>query len=131
MIIFMWLNVGFAMVLLSAAIKAVPEDTIEAARVDGANGRQTFFRVILPQIWGTALSVFITVLIGAMKIFDIVLAMTGGNYHTNVLAQNFYTEYFIYGNTGKAMATVVVLVLVIAPVMAYQIRHYRKMEGSR
>ena len=131
MVIFMWLNVGFAMVLLSAAIKAVPEDTIEAARVDGANGRQTFFRVILPQIWGTALSVFITVLIGAMKIFDIVLAMTGGNYHTNVLAQNFYTEYFIYGNTGKAMATVVVLVLVIAPVMAYQIRHYRKMEGSR
>lgn len=131
MIIFMWLNVGFAMVLLSAAIKAVPEDTIEAARVDGANGRQTFFRVILPQIWGTALSVFITVLIGAMKIFDIVLAMTGGNYHTNVLAQNFYTEYFIYGNTGKAMATVVVLILVIAPVMAYQIRHYRKMEVAR
>lgn len=131
MIIFIWLNAGFAMVLLSAAIKAVPEDTIEAARVDGANGRQTFFRVILPQIWGTALSVFITVLIGAMKIFDIVLAMTGGNYHTNVLAQNFYTEYFIYGNTGKAMATVVVLVLVIAPVMAYQIRHYRKMEAGR
>ena len=66
-----------------------------------------------------------------MKIFDIVLAMTGGNYHTNVLAQNFYTEYFVYGNTGKAMATVVVLILVIAPVMAYQIRHYRKMESSR
>jgi alpha-glucoside transport system permease protein len=57
--------------------------------------------------------------------------MTGGNYHTNVLAQNFYTEYFVYGNTGKAMATVVVLILVIAPVMAYQIRHYRKMESSR
>lgn len=131
MVIFVWLNAGFAMVLLSAAIKAVPEDTIEAARVDGANARQTFFRVILPQIWGTALSVFITVLIGAMKIFDIVLAMTGGNYHTNVLAQNFYTEYFIYGNTGKAMATVVVLVIVIAPVMFYQIRHYRKMEASR
>ena len=131
MAIFIWLNAGFAMVLLSAAIKAVPEDTIEAARVDGATARQTFFRIILPQIWGTALSVFITVLIGAMKIFDIVLAMTGGNYHTNVLAQNFYTEYFIYGNTGKAMATVVVLILVIAPVMVYQIRHYRKMETIR
>ncbi len=131
MVIFVWLNAGFAMVLLSAAIKAVPEDTIEAARVDGANARQTFFSVIFPQIWGTALSVFITVLIGAMKIFDIVLAMTGGNYHTNVLAQNFYTEYFIYGNTGKAMATVVVLVLVIAPVMFYQIRHYRKLEAGR
>lgn len=131
MAIFIWLNAGFAMVLLSAAIKAVPEDTIEAARVDGASARQTFFRIILPQIWGTALSVFITVLIGAMKVFDIVLAMTGGNYHTNVLAQNFYTEYFIYGNTGKAMATVVILILVIAPVMFYQIRHYRRMETIR
>lgn len=131
MVIFIWLNAGFAMVLLSAAIKAVPEDTIEAARVDGANSFQTFFRVIFPQIWGTVLSVFITVLIGAMKIFDIVLAMTGGNFHTNVLAQNFYNEYFQYGETGKAMATVVILVLAIAPVMVYQIRHYRKLEAAR
>ena len=131
MVIFIWLNAGFAMVLLSAAIKAVPEDTIEAARVDGANSFQTFFRVIFPQIWGTVLSVFITVLIGAMKIFDIVLAMTGGNFHTNVLEQNFYNEYFQYGETGKAMATVVILVLAIAPVMVYQIRHYRKLEAAR
>ena len=116
---------------MSAAIKAVPEDTIEAGRMDGASARQLFFRIILPQIWGTALSVFITVLIGAMKIFDIVLAMTGGNYNTNVLAQNFYNEYFIYGNTGKAMATVVVLIAIIAPVMAYQVRHYRKMDMAR
>ena len=130
-IIFIWLNAGFSMVMLSAAIKAVPEDTLEAGRVDGAGRRQIFFQIIMPQIWPMVLAVFITVMIGAMKIFDIVLAMTGGNYHTNVLAQNFYTEYFIYGNTGKAMATVVVLVLVIAPVMAYQIRHYRKMEGAR
>lgn len=131
MVIFVWLSTGFAMVLLSAAIKAVPEDTLEAGRMDGASSGQLFFRIILPQIWGTALSVFITVLIGAMKIFDIVLAMTGGNYNTNVLAQNFYSEYFVYGNTGKAMATVVVLIALIAPVMAYQIRHYRKMEVSR
>lgn len=131
MIIFVWLSTGFAMVLLSAAIKAVPEDTIEAGRMDGASSGQLFFRIILPQIWGTALSVFITVLIGAMKIFDIVLAMTGGNYNTNVLAQNFYSEYFVYGNTGKAMATVVVLIALIAPVMVYQIRHYRKAEVSR
>jgi len=131
MIIFIWLNVGFAMVLMSAAIKAMPEDTIEAARMDGTNSRQLFFRIILPQIWGTALSVFITVLIGSMKIFDIVLAMTGGNYNTNVLAQNFYNEYFVYGNTGKAMATVVVLIALIAPVMAYQVRHYRKMDLAR
>lgn len=127
MLIFVWLNAGFAMVLLSAAIKAVPEETMEAARVDGASTTQVFFRIILPQIWPTTLAVFITILIGSMKVFDIVLAMTGGNYKTNVLAQNFYLEYFIYGNTGRAMATVVILMLAIAPVMVYQVRQYKKM----
>ena len=65
-----------------------------------------------------------------MKIFGIVLAMTGGNYGTNVLAQSFYLEYFSYGNTGIAMATVVILMLAIVPVMIYQIRHYRKVEAN-
>lgn len=131
MIIFVWLNAGFSMVLLSAAIKAVPEDTLEAGRVDGASTRQIFFKIILPQIWPTALAVFITTVIGAMKIFDIVLAMTGGNYGTTVLAQTFFLEYFSYGNTGKAMAAVVLLMAAITPVMIYQIRHYRKMENAR
>lgn len=129
-VIFIWLNAGFAMVLLSAAIKAVPEDTLEAGRVDGANRNQIFFRVIMPQIWPMVLAVFITVLIGAMKIFGIVLAMTGGNFGTNVLAQNFYLEYFSYGNTGPAMATVVILMMAIIPVMIYQIRHYKKTEAN-
>jgi alpha-glucoside transport system permease protein len=131
MVIFVWLNAGFSMVLLSAAIKSVPEDTLEAGRVDGASTRQIFFKIILPQIWPTALAVFITTLIGAMKIFDIVLAMTGGNYNTTVLAQTFFLEYFSYGNTGKAMAAVVLLMAAITPVMIYQIRHYKKMEASR
>ncbi len=129
-VIFIWLNAGFAMVLLSAAIKAVPEDTLEAGRVDGANRNQIFFRIIMPQIWPMVLAVFITVLIGAMKIFGIVLAMTGGNFGTNVLAQNFYLEYFSYGNTGPAMATVVILMMAIIPVMIYQIRHYKKTEAN-
>lgn len=129
-VIFIWLNAGFSMVLLSAAIKSVPEDTLEAGRVDGANRRQIFFRIIMPQIWPMVLAVFITVLIGAMKIFGIVLAMTGGNFGTNVLAQNFYLEYFIYGNTGPAMATVVILMAAIVPVMIYQIRHYKKNEAN-
>lgn len=131
MVIFVWLNAGFSMVLLSAAIKAVPEDTLEAGRVDGASTPQIFFRIILPQIWPTALAVFITTVIGAMKIFDIVLAMTGGNYGTTVLAQTFFLEYFSYGNTGKAMAAVVLLMAAITPVMIYQIRHYKKMEAAR
>lgn len=129
-VIFIWLNAGFSMVLLSAAIKSVPEDTLEAGRVDGASRGQIFFRIIMPQIWPMVLAVFITVLIGAMKIFGIVLAMTGGNFGTNVLAQNFYLEYFIYGNTGPAMATVVILMAAIVPVMIYQIRHYKKNEAN-
>ena len=131
MIILIWLSAGYAMVLLSAAIKSVPEDTLEAGRVDGANTGQIFFKIVLPQIWPTAIAVFITVLIGAMKVFDIVLAMTGGNYNTTVLAQTFYLEYFIYGNTGKAMSAVVILILAIIPVMFYQVRHYRKFEAAR
>jgi alpha-glucoside transport system permease protein len=131
MIILIWLSAGYAMVLLSAAIKSVPEDTLEAGRVDGASTSQIFFKIVLPQIWPTAIAVFITVLIGAMKVFDIVLAMTGGNYNTTVLAQTFYLEYFIYGNTGKAMAAVVLLILAIIPVMIYQVRHYRKFEAAR
>ena len=131
MIILIWLSAGYAMVLLSAAIKSVPEDTLEAGRVDGASTSHIFFKIILPQIWPTAIAVFITVLIGAMKVFDIVLAKTGGNYNTTVLAQTFYLEYFIYGNTGKAMAAVVILILAIIPVMVYQVRHYRKFEAAR
>jgi alpha-glucoside transport system permease protein len=131
MVILIWLSAGYSMVLLSAAIKSVPEDTLEAGRVDGASTSQIFFKIVLPQIWPTALAVFITTLIGAMKVFDIVLAMTGGNYNTTVLAQTFYLEYFIYGNTGKAMATVVILILAIIPVMVYQVRHYRKFEAVR
>lgn len=131
MVILIWLSAGYAMVLLSAAIKSVPEDTLEAGRVDGANTTQIFFKIVLPQIWPTAIAVFITVLIGAMKVFDIVLAMTGGNYKTTVLAQTFYLEYFIYGDTGKAMAAVVILILAIIPVMVYQVRHYRKFEAVR
>ena len=131
MIILIWLSAGYAMVLLSAAIKSVPEDTLEAGRVDGASTSHIFFKIILPQIWPTAIAVFITVLIGAIKVFDIVLAMTGGNYNTTVLAQTFYLEYFIYGNTGKAMAAVVILILAIIPVMVYQVRHYRKFEAAR
>ena len=131
MVILIWLSAGYSMVLLSAAIKSVPEDTLEAGRVDGANTGQIFFKIVLPQIWPTVVAVFITVLIGAMKIFDIVLAMTGGNYNTTVLAQTFYLEYFSYGNTGKAMAAVVILILAIIPVMFYQVRHYRKFEAAR
>ena len=131
MVVVIWANAGFAMTLLSAAIKAVPEETIEAASIDGATGWQVFWRVILPQIRVTAVSVFITVLISTMKIFDVIWGMTGGNFHTNVLGVDFFLEYFVYNNEGKASAVVVILMLAIIPIMIYQVRTYRKQEELR
>jgi len=131
MAVMIWLNAGYAMVLLSAAIKGVPEETIEASRIDGANEQQTFFRVIMPQIRATIVAVFITVLISVMKVFDIVLAMTSGQFNTNVLGTEFYNQLFSFQNQGKASAVVVILLLAVIPVIVYQIRSYREQEALR
>ena len=131
MIIIIWLQTGFSMVLLSAAIKGVPEETIEAARVDGAGNLQLFWKIILPQIWGTVMSVFVTVVIGVMKIFDIVLAMTGGTFDTSVLGFQFYQEYFLNANVGKASAIVAVLTVLIVPLMIVQVVTFRRQEALR
>jgi alpha-glucoside transport system permease protein len=131
MVILIWAQVGFSMVLLSAAVKGVPEDTLEAARIDGANERQTFFRVVVPQIWPTVITVFITVLIGVMKVFDIVYVMTNGNFNTNVIALQFYNELFTNGNNGYAAAIVVMLMIAVVPVMIYQVRQFRLQEAQR
>lgn len=131
MIILIWAQTGFSMVLLSAAIKGVPEETLEAARIDGANERQAFFRVIVPQIWGSIITVFITVLIGVMKIFDQVYVMTNGNFNTNVIAVRFFNELITNGDAGKAAAIVVMLIIAVIPVMIYQVRNFRAEEASR
>jgi alpha-glucoside transport system permease protein len=131
MAVVIWLNAGYAMVLLSAAIKAVPEETIEAARIDGASEGQAFFRVIVPQIRATIVAVFITVLITVMKIFDIVFAMTSGQFGTNVLGVEFYNQLFSFNNPGKAAAVVVILLIAVIPVVVYQIRSYRAQEALR
>ena len=114
MVILIWAQVGFSMVLLSAAVKGVPDETLEAARIDGANERQIFFRVVVPQIWPTVITVFITVLIGVMKVFDIVYVMTNGNFNTNVIALDFYNQLFTNGNAGYASAIVVMLMIAVA-----------------
>jgi alpha-glucoside transport system permease protein len=131
MVILIWAQVGFSMVLLSAAVKGVPDDTLEAARIDGANERQTFFRVVVPQIWPTVITVFITVLIGVMKVFDIVYVMTNGNFNTNVIAVDFYNQLFTNGNAGFAAAIVVMLMIAVLPVMIYQVRQFRLQEAQR
>lgn len=131
MVVLIWMQAGFAMVLLSAAIKGVPEETIEASRIDGANERQAFFQVIVPQIWGTLIAVYITILITVMKIFDIVYAMTGGSYGTSVLGMEFVNQLFNFGNPGKAAAVVSVLLIAVVPVIFYQVRGYRRQEALR
>lgn len=130
MVVYIWTQVGFSMVLLSAAIKGVPEDTIEAGRIDGANERQIFFRIIVPQAWPTVITVFITVMIGVMKVFDIVYAMTNGNFNTDVIGNAFYNAMFKEFDAGKASAIVVVLLIAIVPVLVYQVRAFRVQEAN-
>jgi alpha-glucoside transport system permease protein len=131
MVMLIWMNAGFAMVLLSAAVKGVPTETLEAARIDGADERQVYFRVVLPQIKGTIITVFITVLIGVMKVFDVVFVMTNGNFNTNVIGNEFYLQFFNNNNQGAAAAIVVMLMLAIIPIMIYQVRNFRIEEAAR
>jgi len=131
MVILIWLQVGFAMVLLSSAIKGVPEDTIEAARIDGASELQIFWRVVIPQIKGTIITVFVTVFIMVLKIFDIVYVTTNGAYDTNVIANLFFNKLFAQSEAGQATAIVVVLLLAVTPLIWYQIKHFRDEEANR
>lgn len=129
-VMFLWSQVGFSMVLLSAAIKSVPTETLEAARIDGASERQAFFRVVVPQILTTVITVYVTVAIGVMKLFDIVYVMTNGNFNTNVLATQFFNELFTNFNNGAAAAIVVMLMIAVIPIMIYQVRQFRALESA-
>lgn len=126
MVIFLWMQIGFSMVLLSSAIKGVPNDTLEAARIDGAGEVAVFFRIVVPQIAGTILTVFILVTISVMKIFDIVYVMTGGNYKTKVVAVDFFNQMFTNFNNGTGAAIVVLLLIAITPILVFQVRQARK-----
>jgi len=131
MVILIWLQVGFAMILLSSAIKGVPEDTLEAARIDGASELQIFFRVVIPQIKGTIITVFITVVILVLKVFDIVYVLTDGRDKTQVIANLFFAKLFRDSQSGQASAIVVILLIAVTPVLIYQVRHFRKEELGR
>ena len=131
MVILLWIQAGFAMVLLSAAIKGVPTETLEAARLDGAGEGAIFFRIVIPQIRTTLITVFITVLIGVLKTFDIVYVMTNGNFNTNVIAVDFFNQLFTNNNAGYAAAIVVMLLIVMIPILVFQIRQFRAEEAAR
>jgi alpha-glucoside transport system permease protein len=129
MIILVWLQAGFAMVLLSAAIKNVPDDTIEAARIDGARETQIFWRVTVPQIRSTIVVVLTTIVILVLKVFDIVYVMTGGNFDTDVVAVRFIRELFQFRRFGVAAAVVVILIIATIPIMIFNIRQFRQQEA--
>jgi alpha-glucoside transport system permease protein len=131
MVMMLWAQVGFAMVLLSAAVKAVPTETIEAGRIDGANERQIFRRVVIPQIWPTIITVFVTVVITVMKVFDIVYVMTNGNFQTNVVGVEFFNQLFTNFDNGAASAIVVILLIAVIPVMAFQVRQFKAQQAAR
>ena len=130
-IIVIWLQTGYAMVIFSAAIKGIPGELIEAARVDGANEIQIFFRIMIPYIMGTIITVTTTIVIFTLKIFDIVMVMTGGQFATHVIATQFYRQAFTYQNKGYASAIAIVLVIAVIPVMIYNLRQFAEEEAFK
>ena len=117
------------MVIFSAAIKGIPGDLLEAARVDGATEVQVFFRIMIPYIKGTIMTVATTVVIFTLKIFDVVMVMTGGQFGTHVIATQFYRQAFTYQNKGYASAIAIVLVICVIPVMVYNLRQFAEEEA--
>lgn len=128
-VIVIWLQTGYSMVLFSAAIKGIPSEILEAARVDGASEIRIFFRIMLPQIMGTIIAVSTTIVIFSLKIFDVVWVMTGGQYDTSVIATEFYRQYFTYNNNGIGSAIAVVLFIAVIPVMVYNLRQFAHREA--
>jgi alpha-glucoside transport system permease protein len=129
-VVMIWIQAGFAMVVLSAAIKAIPTDIVEAARLDGVNAWQMFWRVTLPSIRPALIVVVVTISIATLKVFDIVRTMTNGNYDTGVVASEMYNQAFRYGQTGQGSALAVFLFVLVVPIVIFQIRNLRKQRES-
>jgi alpha-glucoside transport system permease protein len=125
-VILIWMQTGFAMVIFSAALKGVPEDMLEAARMDGAGEVKIFFRIIIPFISTTILSVSTTIIVFTLKIFDVVMIMTGGQYDTEVVATQFYRQFFMYRNFGYGSTLAIVLLIAVIPVIIFNLRQIRK-----
>lgn len=122
--IMVWLQTGYAMVIISAAIKGIPAELLEAARIDGANERQVFFRIVIPYIQGTLVTVSTTIILFTLRIFDIVQSMTGGNFGTQVIANEQYTQMFRAFHFGRGAAIAIVLLVAVIPVMWYNLRQF-------
>jgi alpha-glucoside transport system permease protein len=125
-VIMIWLQTGFAMVILSAAIKGVPDEHLEAARIDGATELQVFFRIIIPSIRGSIITVTTTIFIAVLKVFDIVYVLTGGNFESQVLANSMFEQMFRFRNLGHASAIAMALLIVVTPVIIINVRNLRR-----
>jgi alpha-glucoside transport system permease protein len=125
-IIMVWLQTGYAMVILSSAIKGVPAELLEAARIDGANEVKAFFNITVPYIQGTLIMVITTIVIFSLKTFDIVRVMTGGNNDTNVIANEFYLQSFSYNHAGRASAIAIILLVAVLPVIINNLVQFNK-----
>lgn len=126
-----WMWTGFAMTVLSAAVKGIPAEINEAARMDGASPWQIFWRVTIPMISSTIAVVATTMVINVLKVFDLVYVMTAGNYKTNVIANQMYTELYTNRRNGRASAIAVILLLAIIPAMLVNIRRFQEQEAMR
>jgi alpha-glucoside transport system permease protein len=126
MVVLIWIQTGFAMIILSAAVKAVPTEYIEAARMDGATTAQTFWRITLPSIATTIGVVVTTLIVTVMKVYDVVKVMTNGNFGSQVLANDMAKTAFQDGNRGGGAALAVLLFLLVLPVMVLNIRKMQR-----
>jgi alpha-glucoside transport system permease protein len=131
MVIMVWIQTGFAMVVLSAALKGIPDEIIEAARMDGADGFKLFTTVQIPMIRRTLIVVVTTIMIATLKVFDIVRTVTGGNFQTDVLSNKMYSETFVNFEVGRGSALAVVLFLAVAPLVIYNVVQMRKERAIR
>ncbi len=130
-VIGIWMNVGFATVILSAGLKSIPVELLEAARIDGANEWRIFRGITFPLLGSTIAVVATTMVIGVLKIFDIVYVMTNGNFNTEVIADRMYKELFTFFNTGHASAVATILLIFTIPVMLFNVRRFAEQEELR
>ena len=130
-IVMIWIQTGFAMTVLSAAIKAIPDDTVEAARMDGAVGGKLFWQITVPSVRPAIIVVITTIAMATLKAFDIVRTMTGGQFDTSIVALEFYTQTFTRQAGGIGAALAVLLFILVMPIIVYNVRQMRITEGER
>jgi alpha-glucoside transport system permease protein len=130
-VVMIWIQTGFAMTVLSAAIKAIPDDIIEAAKLDGLTGMGMFRYITVPSIRPALVVVLTTIAMGTLKVFDIVRTMTGGQFETSVVANEFYVQAFRQNNQGLGAALAVLLFVIVIPLIIYNVRQMRLSEAIR